>query len=191
MKKGLSWMLVCALTLQIAVSAGVGTSYAEAPVQITIGQTMSLQASPQLATSSQLKSVQTMAAQIENVQELYPYSGQVEVPRKPSLAIQLTENVRKGQDGGSVKIQSLSDNRMVKQFDMDTEVKIYDHKDGTEVPSDGYGTYVTFDMGTAQLNSGGYYVLIDPGVFVNEQDVSFEGIQDAATCGSGQKGWEK
>ncbi|WDH98297.1 SwmB domain-containing protein [Paenibacillus urinalis] len=181
MKKGLSWALVCALTLQAAVSTGVGSAYADAPVQITTGQNMSLQVSSQLATSPQVMTGQTMTAQIEDVQELKPYSGQVEVSKKPSLSIQLTESVRKGQDGGSVMIQSLSDNRKVKQFDMDTEVKIFDHKDGTEVPSGGYGTYITFDMGTDELSSGGYYVLIDNGAFVNEQDVPFEGIQDAGT----------
>ncbi|MCM3786022.1 Ig-like domain-containing protein [Neobacillus mesonae] len=155
MRRKISWLLAVALCFQVVFTSGLHTNYAEAA-----GQTAA-------------------SVQIEDVLELSPHAGQVEVAKKPSLSMELSQPVKKGQSG-SIKLQSLSNNAVIKAFNLDNEVKIYDQKGGNEVSPDEYGTYITFDMGTAELQSGGYYVLIEPGTFMKEQDnAPFAGIQDA------------
>ncbi|MFD1139387.1 SwmB domain-containing protein [Paenibacillus urinalis] len=154
MKKKISLLLTIALCAQVGFSWGMEKNYAaEAPVT---------QAS----------------TQIEDVKDINPYSGQVEVAQNPSLTMELTQPVKKGE--GSIRIRSLSDNKEVKAFDLATEVTIYETKGGNEVSPEGYGTYITINLGATQLPSGGYYVLIDAGTFLKEQGVPFAGIQDAS-----------
>lgn len=80
----------------------------------------------------------------------------------------------------------MSDNKEVKAFDLATEVKIYETKGGNEVSPEGYGTYITMNLGTTQLQSGGYYVLIDAGTFTKEQGYLLPGFKMRANGVSGQ-----
>ncbi|SDW84118.1 SwmB domain-containing protein [Paenibacillus sp. PDC88] len=154
MKKKISLLLTAALCAQMMFSWGMEKNYA-AEAGVTQAST-----------------------QIEDVKEISPYTGQVEVAQTPSLTMELTQPVKKGE--GSIRIRSLSDNKEVKAFDLATEVKIYETKGGNEVSPEGYGTYITMNLGTTQLQSGGYYVLIDAGTFMKEQGVPFAGILDAS-----------
>lgn len=154
MRKKISLLLTVALCAQVGFSWGMEKNYA-AEAAVTQAST-----------------------QIEDVKDISPYSGQVEVAQNPSLTMELTQPVRKGE--GSIRIRSLSDNKEVKAFDLATEVTIYETKGGNEISPEGYGTYITMNLGATQLQSGGYYVLIDAGTFMKEQGAPFAGIQDAS-----------
>lgn len=159
MKRSLSAALAVVLLGQILL--GSGSSIANAAASRTPMETTT-----QVSTFS-----------LKGDEKLTPPSGKLEVSKKPELTIEMTELVKRGE--GAIHLQRMSDNAEIKTFQA-ADLKINDAS-GKEVDPEEYGTYITFPALTDELPSGGYYILIDQGVLLNEKEEVFTGIQDAST----------
>lgn len=160
MKRSLSAALAVVMFGQILL--GSGSSIADAAASRT-----------QMETTTEVSTFT-----LKGDEKLTPANGKLEVSKKPELAIEMTELVKRGE--GSIHLQRMSDNAEIKTFQA-ADIKIYDVPFGNEVGAEEYGTYITLPTFTDELASGGYYILIDQGLLLNEKGENFTGIQDAST----------
>lgn len=161
MKRSLSAALAVILLGQILL--GSGSSIADADAAASRVQ---METTTERSTFS-----------LKGDEKLTPPSGKLEVSKKPELTIEMTELVKRGE--GAIHLQRMSDNAEIKNFQA-ADLKISDAS-GKEVGQEEYGTYITFPALTDELPSGGYYILMDQGVLLNEKEEVFTGIQDAST----------
>ncbi|WP_211749602.1 SwmB domain-containing protein [Paenibacillus sp. Marseille-Q4541] len=182
MKKRLSAALAAVMLAQVFLGSGYSIADAATDSNGTKAVTATAAISPTTVTSNGAKTdtsptVNTFT--LQGNEELTPPNGKLEVAKTPELAIKMSQPVKRG--AGYIRLQRMSDNSEIKSFHVATDIKIYDVPSGREVGPEEYGTYITFSNFAEELPSGGYYLLMDQGVFWNERGEAFAGIQDAST----------